>query len=59
MDALANSPKAACIHLSLSALSALKDNTPVTEAALCAQIESLIGSEIKLPECLGDAVTEV
>ncbi|KAI6026547.1 hypothetical protein BKA83DRAFT_676286, partial [Pisolithus microcarpus] len=62
VNALAENPKAACLHLSLSALSTLKDQSPdlpISTEALRKQVISIIGDEAELPECLDDFIGEV
>ena len=62
VNALAENPKAASIHLALSALSAVKEQGPtsvITTESLRKQIQNLVGDEVDLPECFDDAIGEM
>lgn len=61
-NALTENPKAACLHLSLSALSAVREQSPgwpISAEALRKQVRTVVGDEVELPECLDDFVGEI
>ncbi|KAG6887311.1 hypothetical protein C0992_012895 [Termitomyces sp. T32_za158] len=58
-NAVASSSKQASIHLSLSALSALKHGVAPTVEALTAEAQALLGSGAELPEEFGEYVGEI